>query len=203
MGQQVCLRFSKPAIKGKTKNLARDPQVLWFEKTYKALAPKAKPFEPYLQRPIEVFLRYLCREKFQISDAMGANAAPLTARYQYLKAFLPTPSIEVFARGTLSRIILSLGLKKQYLRDYTDLELGTSTREMFLDDLARKLPQMFLYDKDMETLILNISAFHSFLAALNLHLMNCGQCEKAPRSFPKEAVWIPLPLRNMNWEEIF
>lgn len=175
-------------------------QLKWLHRVWSELKKKPPPFLPYMQRPAEIYLRHLSPEKFQISDALGANAAPITARICYLAPKLPGPLLEVYPKATLSRVVSSLGLPKSIVRDYLDLNRGLSTRENFFNLLCKKIPQLFLYERDTENLILNISAFYSFLSALNQHLYFMGQCEKPPRHFPSGATWIALPSLPIDWE---
>ena len=179
------------------------PQVRWMNETWKKLRPRPRPFVPYLQRPAEIWLRYFTPEKFQMPDALGSNSAPLAARLHFLSQHLPEPVCEVFPKATLSRVISSLGLAKSIVRDHADLERGISTREQFFTQLVKKIPQIFIYEKDLDFMILNINAFYAFLAALTQHLLFRRQCESPPKSFPKSATWVYLPTQNIQWETVF
>jgi hypothetical protein len=182
---------------------AQNAQIEWMFQTWKKLHPQPKPFVPYIQRPAEIYLRHLTPEKFQIPDALGANFAPITARLQFLKPYLPTPLNEVFPKATMSRLVTSLGLSRAIYRDYLDIERGLETREIFFENLAKKLPQIFFYEKDIDTCVTNIAAFNAFLSALTQHLWFKEQTEKAPKSFPKNATWIHLPKRSVRWNDVF
>ncbi len=182
---------------------SKDPQVKWMNALYEKLEDKPRPFVPYLQRPAELWLRHLCPEKFPISDGFGANGAPLAARMQFLKSYLPQPLNEVFPRATMSRLATSLSLPKWMITDYADLEKGLRTREAFLEQLLEKLPHLLIYNKDVETLVLNLHAFHAFLSAFTQFLIFKEFCERPPRDFPKAASWIHIPRVYISWDKIF
>lgn len=175
----------------------------WLEETWTKIQPRPRPLVPYLQRPCEVWLRYFTPEKFQVPEALGSNAAPITARLQFLKNRLPGPAHEVYPKATFSRICRSLGMSKAIQRDYLDLERGTRTRELFFDSFVKKLPQVFIYDKDLETMILSISAFNGFLNAFMQHLIYKKVFEAPPKSFPKGSTWIYYPKSVIRWEDVF
>jgi hypothetical protein len=167
------------------------------------LKKRPRPFLPYLQRAAELWLRYATPEEFLIPDALGSNAAPLAARLYFLRPHLPEPIYEVFPRATVSRIVSSLGLPKTLSRDYSDLERGLYTREQFFAQLGKKLPQIFIYEKDLETLILHLSAFHAFIDALTQHLIRTHQVEVPPKHFPRNATWIYIPKLHIDWNQVF
>jgi hypothetical protein len=191
------------STKGPPKYSSKNSQIEWMFQVWKKLNPKPKPFVPYLQRPLEIYFKYFTPEKFLIPDAMGANFAPIAARLQFLKPFLPKPLNETFPKASMSRLVTSLGLSRNIFRDYLDVEKGLYTREIFFEHLAKKLPQIFLYEKDLELCISNISAFNAFLSALTQHLWHREQCELPPKSFPKTATWLTIPRRNVRWNEVF
>ena len=94
-------------------------------------------------------------------------------------------------------------MSKAIQRDYLDVEKGLRTRELFFESLSAKLPQLFIYDKDLETMILNISAFNAFLNGFMQHLVYKNQFEQAPKNFPHKASWIHIPKRTIKWDEVF
>lgn len=189
--------------KGAARKHARDPQSLWMDRQWAKLRPQPRPFLPYLQRPAEVWMKYLTPEKFAVADGLGSNGAPLAARFHFLAPHLPTPVREVFPRATLTRLVSSLGLPKSIAKLYTDLDKGLLFREDFFRAVARKLPQIFLYEKDLETMVLQIQAFHAFLGALTDRLAACAQTEPPPRGFPTGATWIHIPKPVIDWEKVF
>ena len=185
-----------------TKSINQE-QIEWLETAWQKCLPRPKPFVSYLQRPCEIWLRYQTQEKFAIPEALGANSAPITARMQFLGPKLPEPLHEVFPKATFSRICHSLNMSKAIQRDYLDVEKGLRTRELFFESLSAKLPQLFIYDKDLETMILNISAFNAFLNGFMQHLVYKNQFEQAPKNFPHKASWIHIPKRTIKWDEVF
>ncbi len=182
---------------------AADAESRWMHKTWESLRPKPRAFAPYLQRACEVWLRYLTPEKFLSTDALGANAAPLTARLQHLKHVLPEPRFEVHPRASVLRIAKSLTMPKTIPAQYTDLEKGVAAREAFFTHVNKRLPQLFLYDHDLEAMILHLNHFHAFVSALTVHLAALELTEKPPRGFPKTSAWIHVPRTDTDWNAIF
>ncbi len=176
-------------------------QLSWIQEFSEKLPRSPRSFIPYLQRPVEFWLRHLAREKFQIGDALGSNLAPLTARLRYLEADLPKPLSETFTRGNLQRILPALKLKPELSDDYNDLDRGVQTREQIVKSLCQHLPQLFVYDWDLEKLIMELHCFNAFLAALTQHLSSLNLCEDRPRNYPKSATWLNLPQRNLRWDD--
>jgi hypothetical protein len=182
---------------------AQNQQIEWMFQVWKRIHPQPKPFVPYLQRPCEIFLRYMMPEKFQIPDGLGANSAPIAARLNFLKPYLAMPLQEVFPKASVSRLVTSLGMSRAVFRDYLDMERGIHTRELFFESLSKKLPQIFLYEKDLEMCIVHISAFNAFVSALTQHLIFRKQCDLPPKNFPRSASWIYVPKRQIKWSEVF
>ena len=193
---------TKSAGKAAISMTSRDPQIKWMNEVWQGLKPRPRPFCPYLQRPAEVWLRYVCGDKFMINEALGSNMAPIAVRLNFLKSFFPQPLVEVYPRATLLRIISSLGLPKRFAAKVSDLDEGLSMREEFFEHLLDRLPQLFVYERDLEKMIVSPPAMNAFLCALNMFLVKQKQTEVAPGTFPKEASWIPLPKRSIDWEEI-
>ncbi len=183
-------------------NLDND-EARWMISLWEKIKPKPRPFLPYLQRPVELWMRHCTSERFQIPDGLGSNGAPLAARLQYLKDSLPGPLNESYPRATFSRLVYSLELTQRWTALYTDLERGVETRDAFLTALLEKCPQLFLYEKDIETLVMELQAFQAFLSAFNQHLLFRKQTENRPDGFPKEAAWIAIPRRSLLWDKVF
>jgi len=156
----------------------KDPEVRWMQSTWEELKPRPKVFLPYLQRP-------------------------LAARLLFLKPHLPKKIFEVFPRATLTRVVSSLGLPKTLARDYSDLEKGLSTREHFFEHFIKKFPQIFIYEKDLDSMILHLNHFNAFLSSLTQHLIFTKQFEPAPRKFPKTGAWIYIPHSHVAWDKVF
>jgi hypothetical protein len=195
-----CLKESGPLP---FSNKSNNPEIVWMNELWVRSQPKPRPFCPYLERPIELYMRYMLKERFQVSEALGSNFAPITARLQFLKEHMPGPQHEIFPRATLSRVLASLGLPKTLIRDYSDLEKGVYTRELIFSHLSKKIPQLFLYEKDIEVMVLHMNCFNAFLCALTQHLIFKKQTESPPKNFPKTAGWIHFPKAAIQWSEVF
>jgi hypothetical protein len=180
-----------------------DPELKWMRALWSRVKPRPHSILPYLQRPAELHLRHATPEKFQIPDAFGANVAPLAARMLYLKPYLPKATAESWAKAALQRLVVALGMPKTLFRDYASLEEGASTRAFVLEELNKKLPQLFVYEKDEELLIGNLAAFHAFVLALVGHWKQQQLTEDPPKGFPKESSWIYLPKRSVSLQDIF
>ncbi len=181
----------------------KNPEVRWMNSIWEQLKPRPKAFLPYMQRPVEIWLKYLTPEKFQIPDVMGANAAPLAARLHFLKPHLPKKIFEVLPRASITRIVSSLGLPKTLYRDYSDVEKGLSTREHFFSQLIKKFPQIFIYEKDLDAMIVHVNFFNAFLAAFTQHLISVEETETPPKKFPKSSAWIHIPKSPVSWDKVF
>jgi hypothetical protein len=179
-----------------------EEQSRWVE----SLLPKTdrlqKPFITYLQRPVEFWLRYMSKERFtNVGDAFGSNWAPLTARLSFLKTHVGLTFNEIFFRGALLRILPTLGLKSELVDQYNDLENGLKTRDLIVKKLCDALPQLFIYDPDLDRLILDLPCFHAFTASLCQHLELLSLCEERPKSLPKSATWVLIPQKNLRWAD--
>jgi hypothetical protein len=177
-------------------------QIRWVDSLLPKTERLQKPFIPYLQRPLEFWLRYMSKERFaNVGDAFGSNWAPLTARLQFLKTQLAVDFNEIFFRGALLRILPSIGLKKELVDDYNDLEKGLKTRDLIIRKLCDTLTQLFIYDGDIDRLILDLPCFHAFIAVLCQHLSLLELCDERPRDLPDSATWVLIPQRNLRWSD--
>lgn len=177
-------------------------QIAWVDSLLPKTERVQKPFISYLQRPVEFWLRYLSKERFaNVGDAFGSNWAPLTARLAFLKTQIKTEFTEIFFRGALLRILPSLGLKKELVDEYNDLENGLKTRDLIVRKLCDALPQLFIYDGDVDRLILDLPCFHAFVAAICQHLDLQNLCDEKPRGLPASATWVLIPQRNLRWSD--
>jgi hypothetical protein len=174
----------------------------WLEDLWARTKPKPRPYLNYLNRPLDVWMRYFTPERFQMPEAMGANLAPLAARLQALVPDLPQPLFETFPRASLARIVSSSGLNRFWPKLYTDAEKGLVVREEFLERLLQLCPQIFLYDGDLETLVVDLPAFQAFLSAFSLLLHSKAQCDPKPDSFPESATWLLLPRQKIRWDDL-
>jgi hypothetical protein len=181
----------------------RSRETRWMSDLWNRTKPRPRPFLPYLNRPLDLWMRYFTPERFQVPEAMGANFAPLAARLQALRAELPTPLFESFPRATLARIVSGSSLNRFWPKLYTDAEKGLEVREEFLDRLLTLCPQIFVYEGDLETLIVDLASFQAFLSALSLFLFDRGACDPRPEGFPESASWLLLPRQKIRWDALF
>jgi predicted small lipoprotein YifL len=197
-----------PALEQKNKvlssaQISKLPEVKWMNEMWKKIKDRPGPFVPYLHRPAEIWLRYKAVERFGDVMSFSTNGAALAARMQYLKHQIPGPLNEVFPRAILKRISESLGVRNFVHKKYTDLEHGITAREEFLIQLGMKMPQLFLYEKDVEKMVLGVNYFNAFLCAFMQHLIHRKECENPPKGYPAKASWIYIPRIHTNWDKVF
>jgi|GEM_PF-1541994 len=176
---------------------------LWMNELWNRTKPKPRPFLTYLNRPLDVWMRYFTPERFQVPEAMGANFAPLAARIQALLPQLPSPLHECHPRASMSRIVSGSSLNRFWPKLYTDTEKGLMVREEFLQRLLQLCPQIFVYEGDLETLVVELPAFQALLSTLSLVLHSKGRCDPRPEGFPESASWPLLPRQRLRWDDLF
>ena len=91
----------------------------WMRKQHARRSKEKRPnkmFTPYTERAAEIFIAHELEEPFHPPHALGSNAAPLTARAQYLKKRLKQTLIETYPKLTLWRIGQTLQMPKSHLR---------------------------------------------------------------------------------------
>ncbi|MCB9026676.1 MAG: DUF429 domain-containing protein [Bdellovibrionaceae bacterium] len=182
-------------------DVCQEPEIKWLRKFYIKNNLEKKPirqFTPYTERCIENYLRTELEEAFNLPHALGANAAPLTARAHYLSRRLNVECIEVFTKLSLWRIGRSLGVQKSYLRYHKHSIEGEDIREAIIKHLIQK-DFTFIYSEDIKTLIANTHAFDAFLCGLTAVLKFTQQVEKRPKGFPKSESWIEIPKKDIIW----
>ncbi len=175
----------------------------WLKELWARTKPRPRVFLPYLNRPLDVWMRYFTPERFQIPEAMGANLAPLAARIQALKSELPSPIFESYPRASFTRIVGGAGFSRYWPKLYSDAEQGLRVRDDFLERLLKIFPQIFAYQGDLETLVVDLPSFHAFMSALSLFLNDKGQCDPKPEHFPSSASWLLLPRQKVRWDALF
>jgi len=196
-----------PIVYRAHKNLSKVQQmnlseVKWMEKVWSKLKNKPHKFIPYLHRPAEVWLRHKAVERYSDVMSFATTGAPLAARVVHLKGQIKSPLNEIFPRAVIKRISESLEIRPRVFKSYTDLEGGVKAREEFLIQLSIKLPQLFLYEKDVEKMILSPHQLNAFLCALMQHMVKCGEFEGRPKGFPKAASWIHIPRIHIDWDKL-
>lgn len=175
-----------------------DPHVKWMRKIDQAAQAKKrpkKPFTPYTQRPIDLYLAQVEDENLEVQHTMGANLAPLAARAMYLKRRIATPCLEVFPRLAVWRIGLELKVSKAQLRVYRNSIGGEEARRIFLHALTEKAG-LFLYQQDFKILCDNPHAFDALISAWVGFLKDQEKTEPPPPDFPADAAWIEFPKRK-------
>ena len=173
----------------------------WMRKTHERRAKEKRPnkmFTPYTERAAEIYISNELEEPFHPPHALGSNAAPLTARAQYLKKRLKQTLIETYPKLTLWRIGQALQMPKSHLRFHRHSVDSDEARLYILKMLIEK-EIAFIYQQDMKTMVENNIPFEAFLCALTAFLHYRGQTEKPPRDFPKTEAWIDFPVQQIKW----
>lgn len=177
-------------------------EVVWMQKQFAKRAKKKKRpnrlFTPYTQRGVEMYLEDEFEEKFHPSHALGSNAAPLTARAQYLQRRLRLPVVEAYPRLSIWRLGLAMKVPKTHLRNYKNMIDGEVSREVFLKALVEK-NIAFVYQQDIRAMIAKNSSFEAFIVGLTAYLGFRGQNEKRPKGFPRASAWIEFPKSEFSW----
>jgi hypothetical protein len=179
----------------------QEPHVKWFWTEFKKqrkVNKAAKIFTPYTQRCVETLISSQLETKFEISHALGANAAPLLARAQFLHRRTDKVNwIEVFPSLSVWRIGKHLKMKKSDLKSYRKSAVGESCRGQILENL-QKHDVVFLYKEDVQIMIHSVHAFDAFICAYTAFLKNSSQTEKVPPNFPSGEDWIEFPLEFLK-----
>lgn len=186
--------------------MSEDASVIWMMEEAKraGLGPKKLP-TPYTQRALDVYLRTRVQTKFEfdlhLEETMGAGRAPLATRMRYLAS--QSPGIEYFeALPRLALVILAewYRIPGRELRRYRDIEEGAGHRLSILhylqNDLReRGLPQLFLYDADMEGVARDLPAFNALLCGMMVVYQHVGLIEKPDSDFQLEWGYMIIPKR--------
>lgn len=177
----------------------------WHWRIYKKLKEKNKNhklFNPYVERCVDLFIAHQLEEKFPFPCALGANAAPLTARAHHLRSRfwkeLDEKLIEVYPRLSFWRMGLKLKLPKSNLRFYKHAVRGHVSREQFLSELIKQ-NIIFIYEQDAQKILDRPSSFDAFLTALTAYLKFKGCTEKPPKGFPTQEGWVEYPDKDFDW----
>ena len=179
----------------------KEPEIKWMRDVHKKRAKLKRPnkmFTPYTERPAEIYISHELEEPFHPSHALGANAAPLTARARFLSRRLRSPLIEVYPKLSLWRIGVDLDIPKSYLRFHRHAVDSDEARLFILRTLIDK-EIAFIYQQDLREMVENNVAFEAFICALTAFLRYRGQTEKCPASFPKGEAWIEFPNKEIHW----
>lgn len=178
-----------------------EKSLAWMRLQHEKRAKEKRPnkmFTPYTERAAEIYISNELEEPFHPPHALGSNAAPLTARAQYLKKRLKPPLIETYPKLTLWRIGQALTMPKSHLRFHRHSVDSDEARHYILQTLVEK-EIAFIYQQDLKTMVENNIAFEAFLCALTAFLHYRGQTEKRPADFPKSEAWIEFPVQKIRW----
>jgi hypothetical protein len=179
------------------------PEIKWMWDVHRKRGKEKKPnkiFTPYTERCAEMYISTALEESFHPSHALGANAAPLTARAHFIRRRLgaKVPMIETFPKLSLWRIGRALKVPKSHLRFHKHSVEGDEARLQVLKTLIES-QIAFIYQQDMKLMVDNSAAFDAFICALTAFLKFQGQCEKPPPGYPKTEAWIEFPKEEISW----
>lgn len=181
---------------------SKNSEVQWMHQVWQGLKPQPRPFLPYLQRPADIYLRYLTPESFVIPDAFSSSGAPLAARMNYLKPHIKMKLHEVSPKVSMQRFCSAFKWPKNWSEDYSKLTEGVETRKKIMDRLINEIPEIFIYDENIEDLILHLSYFQAFVNAMTMHFVFKNKVERRPDDFPKESSWVEIPKAVIDRSEI-
>lgn len=179
------------------------PEVRWMREVTRkgaravARPHRLKPFTPYTQRPVELWLKYQVVPKLseppEVDEAMGGNRAALAARMHFLKRHLGgLDCMEVWPKLSVAMIAPHLHLHRRTLGSYRHLENGVHAREEILEAIV-KHRGVFIYERDLRKLALNLAAFDAFFCAYTAVLDAMGKTVKKPSGFPARESWVHYP----------
>ncbi len=177
-------------------------ELSWMNDYWHKTKPQPRKFLPYLNRPFEIWMKYFTPEKFRIPESMGANLAPLAIRLDFLRRDLKWSLYESYPRACVQRILSAMGAPLSWAENYTDIDKGIGIREKFVSMISEKIPSLFLYDYDLEILVFEVQAFHSFILAITQYLDHHKQCETRPPNFPQESLWGLIPKQHISWDKV-
>jgi hypothetical protein len=179
----------------------KQDHIVWLTKHYELVKKSKKKhriFTPYTQRCADHYISHIMDEPAQLSDALGSNLAPLTARAHYLQRHLGGDLIEAFPRLSVWRLGTNLKVAKSHIKNYLHSVRGEVCRTEILNNLSEK-KICFLYHQDFVRLVENHTAFEAFITALTAYLWARGKCENKPRGFPKKESWLAIPKLKFDW----
>ena len=184
---------------GMTKDHMR-AEIDWMEGHWSKLKPQPRKFLDYVHRPVEIYLRHLCPERFAFADSIGSNQILLAARMLKLKQAIDLKIFESAPRASFQRIAKSLRARTFIIQCYSSLTDGLEARRDFMNLVQKKIPELFIFEESLEMLLLHIQAFHAFVLALTGHLAQREMCENPPAGFPKRSNWLLLPKQVIHWD---
>jgi hypothetical protein len=177
------------------------PAVEWMRDVHRRRKGDKRPnkmFTPYTERAAEIVISHELEEPFHPPHALGANAAPLTARAHFIGRQLVSQRVEVYPKLSLWRIGNALGVPKSHLRFHKHAVDSDEARQAILTMLLSR-DIAFIYHQDLKIMVENNHAFEAFLCALTAFLRHRKQTESAPDGFPEGESWIDFPTKNIRW----
>lgn len=180
-----------------------EPEIKWMRHVHQKREKTKRPnkmFTPYTERAAEIYIANELEEPFHPSHALGANAAPVTARAQFIQRRIRVPMLETYPELTLWRIGRNLDIPKRCLRFHKHAVEGEEARHFILKSLI-DAEITFIYQQDLRLLVENHVAFEAFFCALTGFLKFRSQTEKPPSNFPKRENWIEFPKIKIKWFE--
>lgn len=185
----------------------QSPGVVWLRDELKERMSKPRngkrprPVAPYVERPVDVYLRKYLGEGFgqiTVIEALGASMASKTARMQYVQKIMKH-RFQMKTKWVESNPTLSLYCMKEFfslsnrdLQLYRDMEHGASIRLRILDRLNAK-KNIFLYENDVNEMVQSLPAFYAFLSAYTAYLEHMNFVEPPEEGFPVETGWVAIP----------
>lgn len=116
-------------------------EVKWLRESYQKVLKKnkkARMFSPYTDRALEYYVNHFLDDPVELSFALSANAAPITARAQFLQRHLASKKMrEVLPALSVWRIGNYLRVQKSYLKYYRNSSDCEVVRLYFLDKLKQ------------------------------------------------------------------
>jgi hypothetical protein len=145
-----------------------------------------KGFVPYWNRSIDfwVWLNYYDQilNVFNISyDSFGTTSVMLIKRFHYLKRHFPD-DLGIFEGNTFITLIelFRAGvISKKNIMELQDISLGTLARLEVVRAIEKKLG-IFIYERDMESIVKNPRAFDSFLLSVSGTRLLKGEIKPIP-----------------------
>lgn len=177
-----------------------ESSIQWLWKQHnkiKEVKKNHKIFTPYTERCVEHYLATEVDSGYTLASSLGANAAPLTARAQYLLKHIKTKSIEVLPSLSLWRIGRGLQIHPMYLKFSPLSDEADNCRYQFLKVFS-DINNMFIYNQDIQVMIESPQAFHAFLVAITTFLESQGQTVRKPVGFPRGESWVSFPVEGFS-----
>lgn len=164
--------------------LAKNPDEHMLSRSFKRKLRKG--FTPYWHRPIDfwVWKNYYDQllDVFQISyDSFGNVSFMLLSRLNYLLRHLPhdLKMFEANIHICLLELYRAKIVSKSQLLNLFDIGCASAAREQIVLQIEKHL-HIFIYEKDLDTIIKNTQAFESFLLSVSGQRMLMNSMREIP-----------------------